>query len=605
MNLLTIILPEKLVTALGWTLVHSIWQGALCAMAFFIFMMILRRSHSQLRYYIGILILVALLLCSIGTFIYQYNASDFQTILPEAAAVAQEIDTSTSSISVFLFKFKNYFYQHLPLVVFVWFLGIMILFLRLAGGVLYSQRLKIRHTRALNAIWLKRLNVLSQRMKITRALVLLESFLVKIPVTIGYFKPVILFPVGMITGLPQDQVEALITHELAHILRRDYLLNIVQNVIDIIYFYHPGIRWISSHIRTERENCCDDIVVDVGGNSVSYVKASGNLQAKIIKEPELAMAAVGKPKRLLNRMKRLLGMKSESGDIRDRFIGASILGVCLLAFVISMNASPVSKSTITERDTVFQQQAEKEKKAAQKEIEEKRKIQMVVEKRRREEKYQKQIALFDALKAKGKKLNREDKIKIQELQILIQEQQMKMKREQELEMIKQQIEVRKQKEEMEQLAMEMKVLENQKKLSKKEIAEMRKLKLIYEKQRVKLKEIEEKRKIQMVVEKRRHEEEYRKQIALFETLKAKGKKLNQEEKIKLQKLQILIQEQQVKLKRQQELEIVREQAELKKLKEELIILKKKGNNRTAKEKEQLKLIKELIEKRKAKIVEEK
>ena len=100
-----------------------------------------------------------------------------------------------------------------------------------------------------------------------------ETVRIHTPMTIGHLKPIIFFPVGLLAGIPVDQVEAIIAHELAHIMRRDYLINILQNFVDIFFFYHPGVHWISARIRAEMENCCDDIAVEVVGDSIKFAKA--------------------------------------------------------------------------------------------------------------------------------------------------------------------------------------------------------------------------------------------------------------------------------------------------------------------------------------------
>ena len=98
-------------------------------------------------------------------------------------------------------------------------------------------------------------------MRISRPVRLLESAIAEVPVVIGYLKPVILIPAGLLANLPVDQVEAILLHELAHIRRADYLVNLLQTMVESLLFYHPAVWWISHVIRTEREHCCDDFVL--------------------------------------------------------------------------------------------------------------------------------------------------------------------------------------------------------------------------------------------------------------------------------------------------------------------------------------------------------
>ena len=110
----------------------------------------------------------------------------------------------------------------------------------------------------------------SQRLGLRRATQILQSTLVQVPVVAGYFRPVILVPMSVISGLPASQLEAILAHELAHIRRHDYLVNLLQTLVETVFFYHPGVWWLSRQIRNERENCCDDLAVAVVGSGVDY-----------------------------------------------------------------------------------------------------------------------------------------------------------------------------------------------------------------------------------------------------------------------------------------------------------------------------------------------
>src|SRR4029079_9766943 len=87
------------------------------------------------------------------------------------------------------------------------------------------------------------------------------------------FKPVVLLPVSLVTSLPPDQVEGLLAHELAHVLRRDHSVNVLQSAIETLLFYHPAAWWISAQVRNERENCCDDVALLVASSSTVYARA--------------------------------------------------------------------------------------------------------------------------------------------------------------------------------------------------------------------------------------------------------------------------------------------------------------------------------------------
>ncbi|HUU04332.1 MAG TPA: M56 family metallopeptidase, partial [Patescibacteria group bacterium] len=289
MNLAAMLLPENVVIALGWTLLHSLWQGALAALGFAVVLYFSRRTSARARYALGLAVLALVLLISIITFWNYFSAaaatrpaSGMGTVvsapaLPGAEAGQGSVGGPPLSQRIAAF-FSDYFGRHLPLIVTLWLLGVLFLTLRFSGSLLYVQRLKYRQNRPLPAPWPERLQVLAARAGLRRPLRLLESLRLKTPVVIGHLKPVLLLPAGLVTGLPADEVEALLAHELAHVLRRDYLVNVMQHLVDILFFFHPGIRWISAAVRQEREHCCDDFAVELCGDARNYALALARLQ---------------------------------------------------------------------------------------------------------------------------------------------------------------------------------------------------------------------------------------------------------------------------------------------------------------------------------------
>lgn len=345
MNVLSQIISENLINAIGWTILHSIWQGAAIALGFALLMFFLRRYSSRTRYFVGVMALLLVVGISLTTFlnIYDPGTSINMTAAPAASldpGLSGTIQTGSLYNQGIFSTFADYFKRHLPLIVTLWFLGILVLVLKLAGGFLYNQRVKSYNARPLNKSWKNQLNKLCRKTRIKKTVALLESALVKVPMTIGHMKPAILLPVGMVTGLPRDQVEALLAHELAHILRRDYLVNIMQSVIDILYFYHPGVRWISSQVRTERENCCDDIAVSLSGDSINFARALTNIDGSLVTQASPALTAANKSTRLFGRIKRLFGPRKKNSEFSEGFAGACILTLFIFTLVVSANAAP-------------------------------------------------------------------------------------------------------------------------------------------------------------------------------------------------------------------------------------------------------------------------
>ena len=150
-----------------------------------------------------------------------------------------------------------------------------------------------------------------------------------IPAVVGHFRPVILVPVGFLAGMPVEQVESLLIHELAHIRRYDYVLNIVQSFFETVLFYHPAMWWISKTVRIEREHCCDDLVVASVGDAYTYAAALSTLEEQRSRIGELAMSATGGT--LMNRIRRLLNAPV---DRKQTAAGAPALVIVALLLVV-------------------------------------------------------------------------------------------------------------------------------------------------------------------------------------------------------------------------------------------------------------------------------
>src|SRR5262249_43417864 len=170
---------------------------------------------------------------------------------------------------------------------------------------------------------LQHLDKLRQRLAISRPVRLVNSALVEVPTVVGWLRPVILLPASSLAGLTPSQLEAILVHELAHIRRLDYLVNIFQCLVETVMFYHPVVWWISRCIREEREHCCDDLVVKVCGNRVAYARALATLESLRGEMPQLAFAANGGS--LLNRVRRLLGASDAEESMGVRQIGGVAL----------------------------------------------------------------------------------------------------------------------------------------------------------------------------------------------------------------------------------------------------------------------------------------
>ncbi|RZM22267.1 MAG: M56 family metallopeptidase, partial [Pedobacter sp.] len=142
-----------------------------------------------------------------------------------------------------------------------------------------------------------------------------------VPLVLGFLKPVVLFPVALANNMDLNQVEAILIHELSHIRRNDYLLNLVKTAIETILFFNPFI-WLSGRfIHIEREHACDDLVVAFTGTPVTYAHALLKLELLQAKNsPAMTMAATGKPQYLYQRIKRITNMKANYMNVRQQIL---------------------------------------------------------------------------------------------------------------------------------------------------------------------------------------------------------------------------------------------------------------------------------------------
>ena len=214
----------------------------------------------------------------------------------EVFRAAQGVLATTARVSTI----EAYF----PLIVSVWLAGVAVLLLCTFRGWYQIRRL---HKAALGwapSLWQLPANRLAQRLRLQTSVRVVEFTAVDVPTVLGWLRPVIILPVAAVAQLPPGQVEAILAHELAHVRRHDYLVNLLQRVAEAVLFYHPAIWWISARVREEREHCCDDLAIEVCGDRDSYATALAELESRRTTEPVLGLAATDGP--LLNRIRRIL-----------------------------------------------------------------------------------------------------------------------------------------------------------------------------------------------------------------------------------------------------------------------------------------------------------
>ena len=338
MNWLQNIIPDNIIYALGWTVVHSLWQGIIIAALMALTLMILKNKTAQTRYWIGYVALFFMLVTAVSTFqiisknLISYQASSANvTLILRGQNYLQNIDSQGFISGVIAF-----FNQNLPIIALAWLMGVMFFSIKLMGGLMYLEILKKRHITPLSMEWQEMVEILKTALNIKQKVQLLESALVTTPMTLGWLKPMVLMPVGIVNSLTPAQVEAVLAHELAHIKGRDYILNILQSIIEILFYYHPAVWWISSNIRCERENRCDDMAVNLTGNSLTYAKALLSIQKlNHSKSNTYTLAMTFSTQRkglLLNRINRILNQQKNRNNIMEKLFATGLIIALLSVF---------------------------------------------------------------------------------------------------------------------------------------------------------------------------------------------------------------------------------------------------------------------------------
>ena|GEM_PF-3367071 len=313
---------------IGWTLVHSLWEIAAIALALQLATLAAKRAGSSVRYAVA---LVAMILCIALPLVTAFRLGVHSTTptMELAAAPAPTMGPIDMSIQPPLMtapQATDRVEEWMPIVVRFWLLGLLVMCVRLGGGYLTLARTRRRQAVAGEMVQ-SVVGSLAKRMGISTPSVLLVESQFDTPAVIGAFKAAVLLPLGVVTKLSPPQLEAVIAHELAHIKRYDYVVNLVQLLLEAILFYHPAFWWISHRVRAEREHCCDDIAVALTGSRSAYVEALLTLEQS--RTPRsLALAATGGE--LLDRVRRLLGAP-RSNRLDARITLPAVLVTVLLA----------------------------------------------------------------------------------------------------------------------------------------------------------------------------------------------------------------------------------------------------------------------------------
>jgi len=333
--------------ALAWTLIHFCWQAAAIAVVYRALMAALARSASQTRYALSVAAMVLMVVAALSTFSWEMHsvrpspvlhlaAREIRNVALEAVAPAASDGGAAASDSGVAVNAANL----LRWIDGFWVLGVGLLSIRSMGGWWVIQKLRATAVDEAPEVLRQSFARISAVLGIRKDVLLRVSSAIAGPITVGAVRAMVLLPVSAITLLGPDELEMVLAHELAHVRRADFLWNLLQTLVETLFFFHPAVWWIGKRIRHERELCCDDLALKICPNPVTYATALFRLEEQRARQWRLAMALDGHQSNQTLRMRiaRILG--EPTAQTTGRSIQPFSLIVAGVALAVSLVAAP-------------------------------------------------------------------------------------------------------------------------------------------------------------------------------------------------------------------------------------------------------------------------
>ncbi len=363
---------------IGWVLVHSLWQFALVALLAAVLQWALQRRAATTRHCALLAVMFVMVAVPVATWFSPWSVDasvaaaksgqieNYENVAPPQRVAQSQRGNDTVAMTAVPAEMPVELAAKpkpepqrlppapvglaawLPEIVLFWLAGVLLAALRPLFSWYTVRRLRTVGVSSVGDMVQKVLERTAKRLRLARAVEVLQSTVVKTPVVVGYFRPAVLLPLCVVTGLPESQLELILAHELAHIRRHDYLVNLLQTLVETLFFYHPAVWWLSSQIRNERENCCDDVAMATVGSRADYGRALLAIEELRATSPALSLAAHGGS--LLARIRRIAGCEPA-----PRLAGGgSILCVILISIAIlaavTWAAAPAEKKLGTKNE---------------------------------------------------------------------------------------------------------------------------------------------------------------------------------------------------------------------------------------------------------------
>lgn len=344
MKSLESLIPSSVAEAIGSTMLHALWQLSALALVLMLVLAIAPQGAAKLRYWASVCTMGLMFALPMGTFAYLYQpqqevlARPTLASLPTLSVMATPASVNPPVATVapqgFVEQVTGFVQGNSYIFFGIWMLGVAIFSIRFMGGCWQVHRLRKRSLEDAPEELIARFSRLLERLGIQRNVGLKFSGAINTPMVIGALKPMVLLPAGLLSGLSMEQVECILIHELAHVRRWDFLVNLLQSTVEILLFFHPAIWWVTRIIRQERENCCDELVISLNSNKVQYARALLNLEVLRQQQPALAMGSQGGD--LASRIRRITG----GAQPRERKVQSRglLFGLVVMAFVLLLGS---------------------------------------------------------------------------------------------------------------------------------------------------------------------------------------------------------------------------------------------------------------------------
>ena len=321
------------ITALGATLLHSLWQAtALALLLWSVSRYGKLTAAGRYRVAYGTLLLQVVL--SVGTFLQYYTPAPRLESTVKQVVIAYMGYLPASAPTYNRFTDPDFWMTSL---VVCWLAAMLVgsgrlavSFWRVRGmlGAQSVQRLQASDTYTRLEL---RVTELAQRLGLRGRLRVRIGRNITTPMLVGHLKPVLVFPLALVNQLSTEEAETVILHELAHLRRYDHYFNLLQCLIEVLYYYHPAVHWIGARVREEREYCCDDLVLHYGPGKLPYARALLHYGEQAVGQPATALSLTDGGG-LLTRVRRFLHHQEMKYTMNYRLLLLPLLALfCLIA----------------------------------------------------------------------------------------------------------------------------------------------------------------------------------------------------------------------------------------------------------------------------------